>query len=231
MKQAGSLVERLKRGESIPDRHHNPYIAEAISLSHVLFTADELKEKGASVFADPTKPLVLEIGCYMGKTVLDLAQANPHVNVLGIDITYKRCVKAARKIHSLHLPNAAVGICEAQVLLPCLPDGALSCVAVFFPDPWPKKRHLKNRLVKADFFALLGSKLAPGGSFWFKTDSADYFQGVLEAAHESHWTVSEPDAQPPLLSAQPYVTVFESLFIGQELPIHRRVFSKEGSVR
>ena len=227
MKNAGTLVDRLKKGEVMPERHHNPYLTEALELGEYLFTNDELREQFGNLFLDNTLPLVLEAGCYLGKTVTELAQANPLINVLGIDITYKRTVKAARKLQRIKSPNARIGISEAASLLHFLPDASLAGVCVFFPDPWPKKKQRKNRLVNAAFLEVLKVKLAPQGFFWFKTDSLDYFEDVLEAANAAHWHVSEPDLQPGILAQQPYVTVFEKLFLEKEQPIYRRLFRAE----
>jgi tRNA (guanine-N7-)-methyltransferase len=224
MKTVGGLIERLKRGESTPDRHHNPYLAEALSLEGVLYSAEELLERFPHVFATCDKPLLLEIGCYLGKNVLEFARANPGYNVLGVDITYKRVVKSARKIVADGLGNARIGICEARRLLEAVPDGSLGGVCVFFPDPWPKKRHVKNRLLNEEFLALLRLKLAPGGFFWFKTDSGRYFEEVMERIDPGVWSISQADAVPAELAPEPYVTVFEQLFLAKGLPIHRRVY-------
>ena len=227
MKNAGTLVDRLKKGEPLPERHHNPYLSEALELGEYLVTNDELRARFETLFTDNTQPLVLEVGCYLGKTVTELAQANPLINVLGVDITYKRTVKAARKLQRIQSPNARIGISEAASLLQFFPAGSLAGVCVFFPDPWPKKKQRKNRLVNAAFFEILKEKLAPRGFFWFKTDSPDYFDDVLAAAHQAQWHVSEPDLQPGILADQPYVTVFEKLFLEKGQPIFRRIFRAE----
>jgi tRNA (guanine-N7-)-methyltransferase len=225
MRQAGLLVERMKKGESAPEKHFNPYLHEAMEYSNILFTGAEWAEKNASVFAQTDKPLLVEIGCYMGKNVLEFATQNPEWNVLGIDITYKRVVKTARKIKNLGLGNAKILISDARMAFAKIPDASLSGVCVFFPDPWPKKKQLKNRLLQEPFLGLLAQKLRPDGFFWFKTDSQDYFANVRQSLEVTGWSESEPDALPKDLHPLPYTTVFEALFIGKNLPVYRRVFS------
>ena len=224
MRQAGLLVERMKNGESAPDKHFNPYLHEAMDYGHILFTGSEWAEKKSSVFQQEKNPLLVEIGCYMGKNVLEFATQNPDWNILGIDITYKRVVKTARKINNLQLHNAKILISDARIAIAEAPDESLAGVCVFFPDPWPKKKQLKNRLLQEPFLDLLAKKLRPDGFFWFKTDSENYFSDVRLTLENKGWSESEPDALPKPLRPLPYTTVFEALFIGKNLPIYRRVF-------
>lgn len=225
MRQAGMLVERMKKGEAAPGKHFNPYLHEALEYQDILFTGGDWSEKKGQVFTDPAKPLLIEIGCYMGKNVLEFATNNPDWNVLGIDITYKRVVKTARKIRTLGLNNAKILISDARDALKALPDHSVAGICVFFPDPWPKKKQLKNRLLQTPFLQLMAQKLNPNdGFFWFKTDSQDYFINVQQTAGELGWQESQADVLPEGLSPLPYTTVFEALFIGKNLPIYRRVF-------
>jgi tRNA (guanine-N7-)-methyltransferase len=216
----------MKDGQVAPDKHFNPYLHEALEHEGILLTASEWQEGEASPFCDPQKPLLIEVGCYMGKNVLEFAQNNPDWNVLGIDITYKRTVKAARKIKNLGLTNAKILISDARLALAQIPDESLSGLCVFFPDPWPKKKQKKNRLLQEPFLKLLAKKLSPqNGFFWFKTDSADYFESVQELIRAQKWSESAADVIPESLAPLPYTTVFEALFQGKSLPIYRRVYS------
>lgn len=223
MKQVGSIVERMKQGEIGPARHDNPYLAETLELAGIIHTGTELKSSFPQIFPDPTRPCVLEIGCYMGKTVLDFAQANPQINILGLDITYKRVAKAGRKIKLDGLVNARIGICDGQGFLNAIPAHSLQGVMVFFPDPWPKKKQRKNRLLNREFFESLKSKLAPGGFFWFKTDHAEYFESAMNCALQSAWKVSPHESCPAAIAQQAYITVFERLFLEKSLPTYHAV--------
>jgi tRNA (guanine-N7-)-methyltransferase len=216
----------MKKGQAAPDKHFNPYLHEALEYQDVLLTGTEWQESKTNIFKAVEKPLLIEVGCYMGKNVLEFAQHNPSWNVLGIDITYKRTVKAARKIRTLGLDNAKILISDARQALSHLPDHSLDGLCVFFPDPWPKKKQRKNRLLQEPFLQLLEQKLNPeSGFFWFKTDSEDYFDCVRELISKRAWTESAPEALPSRLEPLPYTTVFEALFVGKNLPIYRRVFS------
>jgi tRNA (guanine-N7-)-methyltransferase len=228
MRRVGGLIEKLKRGEEVANRHENPYVHEAALFDGVLFTPDEIIPRFPMVFDDNTKPVVMEIGSYLGKNLIEMATLVPAVNVLGLEITYKRAVKCARKIKNNDLKNARVSICDARVLLPEIPDSSLAGVCVFFPDPWPKARHEKNRLVRKEFFEILSKKLAPKGFLWFKTDHEPYFEYATEAARECGWRLSERDAQPELLGQSSYVTVFEQMFMSRSEPLYRVVLTPPG---
>jgi|GEM_PF-172940 len=225
MKNLGGLIEAKKRGEQGPERHHNPYLDEAVGLGEVLVTQEELLARFPDrLFSGDPRPKLIEIGCYLGKNVVEFAQLNPHIDVLGIDITYKRVVKSARKINTLGLGNARIGICDARVLVEHAAPASFGGVCVFFPDPWPKKRHVKNRLLAQEFLDTLRTRIAPGGFFWFKTDSLRYFEDVMECIAEGGWSVSPADEVPHELTPSPYVTMFEQMFLSRGEPVYRRVF-------
>ena len=232
MKKVGTIIDNLRKGEKAPDRHENPYLKEAIHLSDYLYTQTELTEKISSLFNDMNKPFILEIGCYMGKNVAELALQNRHLNVLGIDITYKRVVKAARKLKKLNLDNGKIAICDGRTLLDkILPDKRVDGVCVFFPDPWPKDKHEKNRLLNKEFVNNLYKKLASNGFFWFKTDHELYFKEtdklLLDSGfHLDNVTNGETLSQPKLIIGGPYETAFQKLFTSKGVPFYQRVYIK-----
>ena len=98
MRKVGTIIDNLRSGEKAPDRHENPYLTEALQLSDFLYTQNELQNIFPNLFTEMQKPIVLEVGCYMGKNVIEFAAQNPQINFLGIDITYKRVVKSTRKL-------------------------------------------------------------------------------------------------------------------------------------
>jgi tRNA (guanine-N7-)-methyltransferase len=227
VKQVGGIMENMRAGGEAPTKHANPYLLDALMLQNILLSAPESKEKFPNYFQNTNLPVVLEIGCYLGKSVLEMSQSNPKLNILGLDITYKRVVKSAKKIKLLNLPNARIGICEGRDFLNSLAPNSLTGVCVFFPDPWPKKRQAKNRLVQPEFFESLLQKLKPNGFLWLKTDSEPYFEQTLETIVPEHWAISNPNETPVELTPGTYVTSFEEMFISKELPIYRRVFRKK----
>lgn len=138
----------------------------------------------AALFPRPA-PLALEIGCGIGDFVLQRARQQPEVNFVAIDIYNKGCLKTCRRLEREGLDNVRVVRTEARYLLThfCAP-GALAAVYINCPDPWPKKRHRKRRLVNADFLQGLRIYLAPGGELYFSSDVADYAEDVAAALTE-----------------------------------------------
>jgi len=124
-------------------------------------------------------PLALEIGCGMGDFVANMAQIHPELNFIAIDYFNKGCLKTCKRIDGLELNNVRVARDEARSFIArCLPAKSLSMVIINCPDPWPKKRHRKRRLVNTDFIKFLGQYMAPGADFHFATDFNDYGEDV-----------------------------------------------------
>jgi len=119
-------------------------------------------------------PLALEIGCGTGHFAAELARREPGTGVLAIDIYNRGCDKTCRKADTHQLDNLRVMRIEARDLLRHLPGEALDAVYVNCPDPWPKKRHRKRRLVNEDLLEQLRYVLRPGGKFVFVSDFGDY---------------------------------------------------------
>ncbi len=221
----GQLLVQLRAGTKLPLRPNNNYLYEAIDLQDMLFTAPELETKFATLFPDMSKPLVLDVGCYFGDTVTELAKFNPHINVLGLDIKYKRVVKSCRKIKRAKIQNAKIALCDVQQILSILPEQSLHGMCVFFPDPWEKNRHEKNRFLNEAFFIKVFSRLRENGFIWLKTDHSDYFTNTATAATESHYKIV--DSLPAgIVENRSYKTLFEEIFQKQAHPIYQAIFVK-----
>ncbi len=122
-----------------------------------------------------TKPLVLEIGSGMGETTAAIAKAYPDTEFVAVEVHGPGVGSLLNRIDKDRLANLRVVRHDAaEVLERMVADGSLAAVHVFFPDPWPKKRHHKRRLVQPAFVALLARKLAPGGVAHLATDWPDY---------------------------------------------------------
>ncbi|GAB4348279.1 MAG: tRNA (guanosine(46)-N7)-methyltransferase TrmB [Immundisolibacter sp.] len=127
-------------------------------------------------------PRTLEIGFGMGDALLALAQAQPQRDFIGVEVYPPGIGRFLLRVEQLGLGNVRVISADAvQVLERYLPPGSLSQLLVLFPDPWPKKRHHKRRLINAAFLALAARALAPGGQLHIATDWADYAQAIDEA--------------------------------------------------
>jgi len=129
---------------------------------------------------DPPMPTVLEIGCGMGGATLDMARAEPDQGILAVDVHTRGIAALLLAIDDEGLPNLRVAHGDAVTLVEALPLDSLAGIRVWFPDPWPKARHHKRRLLQGPAVALLASRLAVGGTLHVATDWADYADEILE---------------------------------------------------
>jgi len=126
-------------------------------------------------------PTVLEIGFGMGETTAAIAQAHPGVNFLGVEVFAAGIGALARRADELNLANIRIVQHDAvEVVREMLGAGSLAGVHVFFPDPWPKARHHKRRLIAPAFVCLLAARIAPGGYLHCATDWQHYARQMLE---------------------------------------------------
>jgi tRNA (guanine-N7-)-methyltransferase len=133
-------------------------------------------------------PLTLEIGFGDGHTLIESARRHPERDFLGLEVHRPGVGRLLLALEADRIGNVRVACEDAvTVLRERLPDACLDVVLIYFPDPWPKKRHHKRRLVQADFAALLARKLKPGGRLHLATDWQDYaehMRAILDAAPE-----------------------------------------------
>ena len=126
-------------------------------------------------------PVMLEIGFGNGDALAAMAAAHPQHNFLGIEVHRPGIGALLLKLEKHAIANVRVICADAtQVLQQDMADGALAAVYIFFPDPWPKKRHHKRRLLQAEFIQLLDLKLRPGGRLHIATDWRDYAESVVD---------------------------------------------------
>jgi len=125
-------------------------------------------------------PVVVEIGSGMGETTARIARENPDVDYLAIEVHAPGIGSLLRQLDEGGARNVRVVQHDAvEVLRDMVPAGSLAGLHVFFPDPWPKKRHHKRRLIQAPFAALAAARLAPGGYLHVATDWQEYAEHVL----------------------------------------------------
>lgn len=126
-------------------------------------------------------PLVLEIGFGDGESLAAMASADPMVNYLGLEVHRPGIGHLFLRAEALALTNLRVMCADAvDVLERQTPDGCLDRAQIFFPDPWPKARHHKRRLIQSYFVTLLVHKLKPGGQLHIATDCEDYAHSILD---------------------------------------------------
>lgn len=125
-------------------------------------------------------PTIVEIGFGMGETTAAVAAANPQTNFLGIEVYPAGVGSLLMRVESLGLRNVRIVQHDAvEVLRDMIAPASLAGVHLFFPDPWPKARHHKRRLVQPGFVALLASRLQPGGILHCATDWEHYALQML----------------------------------------------------
>ena len=145
------------------------------------------------------KPVVLEIGFGMGEVTWQMASQQPDVDVLAIDVHTPGIGALFKLIEQHELTNVRVADGDARVLLgDMLAPESLDEVRVFFPDPWPKTRHVKRRLMTADFCDLVAGRLKPAGVLHLATDWAPYARAVGGVLNQSrHFEVLSAADVPP----------------------------------
>ena len=215
----GHYLVRLRNGEALNLNIHNRYLLEANQLRGLLYTKPELEKSFPLLFENPGLPVVMEIGCYMGDTVVEIAKRNPGLNVLGVDIKYKRVVKSCYKIKRAQLTNAKIAIGDTRELITVIPNHSLYGILAFFPDPWQKRKHKKHRFLDTHFFKVVTDKLLDQGFIWLKTDNKAYYEEIIETLQEYNFT--SMDSLPLLLIGENHRTFFEQLFINANEPIYQ----------
>jgi len=123
-------------------------------------------------------PCYLEIGFGMGDVLLEMACTHPKYNYLGVEVYLPGVGQLLLGLRETGITNVRIDRRDAMDVLALLPPGSLAGVSLFFPDPWPKQRHQKRRLVQAPFVERLHRVLAPGGHFHAATDWEDYARQI-----------------------------------------------------
>jgi tRNA (guanine-N7-)-methyltransferase len=151
-------------------------------------------------------PIVLEIGCGSGVSTLAMAQVEPGVDVVAVEVYRRGLAQLLSGIDRENVPNIRLIRGDGVDVLEYMfaPD-SLTAVRVFFPDPWPKARHHKRRLLQPATMALIADRLRPGGVLHAATDHAGYAEHIAAAG----------DAEPRLRR----VTAGDSLPISVERPV------------
>ena len=137
-------------------------------------------------------PVILDIGFGDGEALAQMAAAHPQWDFLGIEVHRPGAGHLLLDLEKRGLTNVRAAIADAnEVLRRNVPDGGLAGIDLFFPDPWPKKRHHKRRLVQPQWLELAVRKLQPGGFLHLATDWADYAEHMLAVVTDN------PDLENP----------------------------------
>jgi tRNA (guanine-N7-)-methyltransferase len=128
-----------------------------------------------------TSPVILEIGFGNGEATWQMAKNQPGENYLGVEVHRPGVGRLLLKMEEHELSNIRIACADAVVFLNRrIPDASLAGVRIYFPDPWPKKRHLKRRIIQPEFVSLIASKLRTGGLLHLATDWVPYAEHMLE---------------------------------------------------
>ena len=145
----------------------------------------------AELFPQPTC-LIFEIGCGHGQILAAYAAAHPQTNCLGVDLVTQRIDRAQRKRRRLALANLAFLKADAADTLAELPPHVrLTGILVLFPDPWPKQRHHRRRLLQTSLLDALATRAEPHTWLALRTDDAPYFTWACkQIENHPHWTLA-----------------------------------------
>jgi tRNA (guanine-N7-)-methyltransferase len=165
--------------------------------------------------------LEVELGCGDGSFLINYAGLHPERNFIGVERLLGRINKVDRKGRRAGLTNVrGVRIESAYFLQYLLPPHAASALHIYFPDPWPKKKHRKHRLINERFPQLAANALTPGGVVCLRTDDADYFEQMTAVfAVAPEFQLIETPAE---LSA--VLTDFENEFIARGIQTRRAAY-------
>ena len=163
-------------------------------------------------------PVVLEIGSGMGDATAAMAAADPDRDYLAVEVHTPGLANLLDVVDRHRLGNVRIARGDALDLVRALPEGSLDAVHVFFPDPWPKSRHHKRRLIQPSHVALLRSRLAPGGTLHCATDWAEYAESMRETLAADPGLVDAHDGFAPRPAHRP-VTKFERRALTAGRPI------------
>ena len=131
------------------------------------------------------RAVILEIGFGMGQSLIEQAAARPDENFVGVEVHRPGIGHLLMRLDERALTNVRVYAEDSLVVLNnSIPDASLACLQVFFPDPWPKKRHHKRRLVNESFLRLVAGKLKPQGVLHLATDWQPYAEAMLDSIRQ-----------------------------------------------
>lgn len=172
---------------------------------------------------DDDHPIEIELGFGKGRFLLDAAQRRPNHNFIGVEVAGKYLRLAQDRALRRALPNVRFFHGDAREFVEFfVPEGTVRALHVYFPDPWPKSRHHKRRLLDETFFEEALRVLEPGGRLWIATDHDDYYEVILEALEIIADRVELIDTA----TWDGATTNYEDKFVSQGSSIHRRVLEK-----
>ncbi|MHB8253977.1 MAG: tRNA (guanosine(46)-N7)-methyltransferase TrmB [Acidiferrobacter sp.] len=160
-------------------RRERPLKATAVATYEQLWPRFGLAPEAWAELGRCGRPVVLDIGFGDGEALLTMAAADPKRDYVGIEMYRTGIVKTLRGIEDRALTNVRLVQADALGVVGGLGDGSLDAIHIFFPDPWPKARHHKRRLVRSEFLEEVARTLRPGGLLHMATDWESYADEVV----------------------------------------------------
>lgn len=182
-----------RRGRKLSPRQHD--LMQTLLPKLQIDLTQQAPGNANSLFYAPVNRVWLEIGFGGAEHLLWQAAAHPDVGIIGAEPFEEGVVKALHGVDTQSLGNVRLHADDARPLLDWLPEGCLDRAFVLFPDPWPKKRHAKRRLVSPPVLAALARAMKPGGELRLGTDIASYAREMLLAIRAEGsfvWTAAVP---------------------------------------
>lgn len=186
----------------------------------------------AELFADPVRPIHLDIGCARGRFLLALAQAEPERNYLGVEIRRALVSAAESDRQALGLQHLHYLFCNANVSLEgwlaALPEGLLERVSIQFPDPWFKKKHHKRRVLQPALLLAIAGALAEGRELFMQSDVLAVIEPMVALAEACGCFERPADDARPWRADNPLAvpTERETHVLGQGLPVYRVLYRR-----
>jgi tRNA (guanine-N7-)-methyltransferase len=174
-------------------------------------------------------PVHIEVGAGKATFLVAQAKAHPEIDFLGIEWARKFYRHAVDRIGRWGLRNVRLLRTDAATFLrDCVPDASVDCFHVYFPDPWPKKRHHKRRFLQSDNIEILLRCLKPGGEIRIATDHAEYFEQIraVMAAHADRLEEIEFERPAGAREGESTGTNYERKYVEQSRPIYTAAFRK-----
>lgn len=177
---------------------------------------------------EESAPLDLEIGTGNGYFFSNRAMQEPSRALIGMELKYKPLIQTIRRALRDGAKNARIIRYDASCLEDIFAPGELNHIFIHHPDPWPRKRNWKHRLIQAEFMEILWNVMRPGSFVNFKTDSEEYYDWALPIFRNSKFTElrATRDLHKSEWAADNFVTTFETLFLEKGQPIFYCRFEK-----
>lgn len=196
-------------------------------LHHVWCIPYEHKTLNYTEIFNNTNPVIMEIGFGMGHATSIIAENNPDINYIGSEVHVPGVGRLLGDIKTKQLKNLYIIEHDAlEILETMIPDNSLAGFHIFFPDPWPKKKHHKRRMLQRPRTDLLAKKLAPGGYLYFATDWQEYAESALEELKMTEGLANKYEGYAPHQEWRPR-TKFEQKGLDASRDIYELFFVKE----